>query len=76
VSDWHGISMQQALLKCEIVCEHKPADFGGLRWYYLKLADKLVPLGDDKHFADMLQFALRRNAEAFERPLVPPTEGK
>lgn len=70
MSEWHGTSMQQALLSCEIVTESRFTDAGPGPWYFLKLNDKIIPLGYDKHFADMLQFALRRNAEAFERPAL------
>lgn len=70
MSDWHGISIQRALLGCEIVTEDRFTEAGPGPWYFLKLNDKLISLGYDKHFADMLQFALRRNAEAFERPAV------
>lgn len=70
--NWHGMSMQDALRKCEVVAETKMTDTGPGDWYYLKLGDKLIPLGDDEHFASMLAFATRRNAEAFERPFDPP----
>lgn len=70
MSDWYGSSMQQALLDCEIVSEHRFTDVGPGHWYFLKLGKKLIPLGDDEHFADTLQFALRRNAQAFERPEI------
>lgn len=68
MSEWHGISIQRALLGCEIVTESRFTEAGPGPWYFLKLNDTIIPLGYDKYFADMLQFALRRNAEAFERP--------
>ena len=71
MSDWYGSRMQAALLGCEIVSEHRSTDTGPGQWHFLKLDDRLIPLGDDRHFADMLQFALRRNAQAFEGP--PPS---
>ncbi len=58
--------MQEALLSAEIVCEHRINDAGAGDWLYLKLGDKVLPLGGNAVFADMLQFALRRNAQAFE----------
>jgi hypothetical protein len=67
-SEWYGSSMQGALLRCEIVAEDRVTDVGPGEFYYLKLGSKLIPLGISKHFADCFQFALRRNAEAFERP--------
>lgn len=67
---WDGVRMQCSLLGCEIVCEDRFTEAGPGPWYFLKLDNKLIPLGYDQHFADMLQFALRRNAEAFERPAV------
>lgn len=67
MKDWDGVSMQRALLNCEIVSETKVCDIGPGDHYYLKLADKIIPLGTDFHFADMLKFALRRNAEVWER---------
>jgi hypothetical protein len=65
---WDGMRMQAALLGCEIVREHRITDAGPGEWLYLKLDDRLIPLGRDEHFADMLRFALQRNAEAFEAP--------
>jgi len=69
-SHWDGMSMQRALLECEIVVETRVTDVGPGPLYFLKLGPKVIPLGINQHFADMLQFALRRNAEAFERPAV------
>lgn len=74
MSEWHGISIQRALLSCEIVTESRFTDAGPGPWYFLKLNDKIIPLGYDKQFADMLHFALRRNAEAFEHPPVASEE--
>ncbi|WGR74298.1 MULTISPECIES: hypothetical protein [unclassified Bradyrhizobium] len=74
MSDWWGSRMQDALLNCEIVSERRLADVGPGDWYFLKLGNKLIPLGEDKRFADMLQFALVRNAQAFERPAHAPQE--
>lgn len=70
-SDWSGVSMQQELLRCEIVSEDRVTDAGAGQFYYLKLGPKLIPLGISKHFSDCFQFALQRNAEAFERPRDP-----
>lgn len=70
MSNWHGLSIQHALLHCEIVAESRMTDAGPGDWYMLKLGDRVIPLGIDKHFADMLKFALVRNAEQFEKP--PP----
>lgn len=67
-SKWYGSMMQEALLNAEIVREERVTDAGPGEWLYLKLGDKIIPLGRDYHFADTLQFALVRNAEAFERP--------
>lgn len=62
-----GISMQQALLKAEIVLEVRHNTYGGAEdWYFLKLGDRIIPLGNDKSFADSLVFALIRNACAFD----------
>lgn len=66
MSEWYGTYMQEALLNCEIVIEKRFTETGPIPWHFLKLNKKLIPLGNDRHFADMLQFALRRNAEAFE----------
>ena len=68
MSEWHGLKMLQAMLDCEIVCEDRLTEAGPGPWYFLKLDGKLIPLGYDKHFADSFQFAVRRNAEAFNRP--------
>lgn len=68
MKNWDGLSMQRALLTCEIVSETRVTEVGPGEMLYLKLADKLIPLGTDEHFADMLRFALRRNAEAWEPP--------
>ena len=65
---WDGVRMQRALLTAEIVREHRITDAGPGEWLYLKLDNRLIPLGQDEHFADMLRFALQRNAEAFEGP--------
>jgi hypothetical protein len=64
---WDGVRMQDALLGCEIVSEQRMTDARAEHWYFLKLDDKIIPLGYDKDFADTLEFALRRNAETFER---------
>lgn len=66
-NEWDGGSIQQELLRCEIVSETRVTDAGPGELYYLKLGPKIIPVSISKHFADMLQFALRRNAEAFER---------
>jgi hypothetical protein len=66
LKDWSGVSMQEALLTCEITIEDHITDAGPGEWYYLKLKDKIIPLGHDLHFAKMLAFALQRNAKAFE----------
>jgi hypothetical protein len=63
---WNGLSMQEALLGCEIVEEARITDAGPGPFYYLKLGAKVVPLGVSEHFAKCLQFALVRNAKAFE----------
>lgn len=70
-SDWSGVSMQQELLRCEIVSEDRVTDAGAGQLYYLKLGPKLIPLGVSKHFADCFQFALQRNARCFDTP--PPS---
>lgn len=75
-NDWSGVSIQQELLRCEIVSESRVTDAGAGELYYLRLGPKLIPLGISKHFADMLQFALRRNAEAFEAPRSPQESGQ
>lgn len=67
---WYGSSMQQELLRCEIVSESRVTDAGSGELYYLRLGPKLIPLGISKHFADMFQFALQRNARCFDTP--PP----
>lgn len=64
---WDGVRMQCALLGAEIVREERMTDLGPGSWYSLKLDDKIIPLGTDRRFADMLQFAITRNAAAFER---------
>ena len=56
---WDGVSIQEALLSCEVVSDHS----GG---YHLKFGNKLIPLGNDQHFAKAFQFVLKRNAESFE----------
>lgn len=66
--DWHGMRVQHAMLNAQIVAEARMDARGPMQWYSLRLDNKIIPLGDDKHFADMLCFAVRRNAEAFERP--------
>lgn len=68
MNEWYGTSMQDALRNCEIVEETRFTEAGPGPWYFLKLAGKIIPLGYDKHFADLFVFALRRNAEAFDRP--------
>ena len=65
---WDGTTMPRALLNCEIVTEERFADVGPGQWHFLKIGDKLIPLGPDLYFAESFQFALRRNAEAFEAP--------
>lgn len=65
---WDGLSIQQALLECEIVVESLVTTAGPGPLYFLKLGSKIIPLGIDRHFAELLQFALRRNAEAWEAP--------
>ncbi|QUS39585.1 hypothetical protein RPMA_12610 [Tardiphaga alba] len=60
--------MQRALLDCDIVEETRVTDCGPGPMYFLKLGSKVIPIGIDHHFAEMLKFALKRNAEAFERP--------
>lgn len=60
-----GLSMNDALMKCEIVHEERLTDAGPGLWYFLKIGDKLVPLGRDEAFAKSLQFALERNAKHF-----------
>jgi hypothetical protein len=69
--DWDGVSIQQALLNCEIVVESKMTDSGPGPWFSLKLGHKIIPLGIDQHFAKMLKFALVRNASAFEHSVSP-----
>lgn len=56
--NWDGVSMQDALLQAEVVwvTQHE---------YYLKLGDKIIPVGCDKDFAELLCFAIRRNARAW-----------
>lgn len=72
MSQWYGSSMQDALRNCELVEEQRFTDVGPGPWYFLKLSEKIIPLGHDKHFADMLVFALRRNAAAFDGPSTIP----
>lgn len=67
-NDWNGVSIQQELLRCELVREDRVTDAGAGYVHYLKLGPKLIPLGVNAHFAAMLQFALKRNAEAWEQP--------
>lgn len=64
---WDCLRIQNALRCAEVVSETRMTDAGPGPWYSLKLDDKIIPLGIDQHFADGLVFALRRNAEAFER---------
>lgn len=66
--------MQAALLGCEIVVESRFTEAGPGPWYFLKLDDKLIPLGYDEHFADGLKFALRRNAQSFESAALAPAK--
>jgi hypothetical protein len=72
---WDGVSMQRALLECEIVEETRVTDCGPGSMYFLKLGPKIMPIGIDHHFASMLQFALRRNAQAFDASTLPDKEG-
>ena len=65
--------MQDALRNAEIVSETKMTEYGPGEWYGLKLGKKIIPLGTDKRFADLLQFALVRNAGAFDVPRQPLT---
>lgn len=64
---WYGTSMQEALAGCQIVSETRMTEVGPGEWYFLRLGPKLLPLGIDKHFADMLAFATTRNAAAFDQ---------
>lgn len=66
--DWDGGRMQRALRNCSIVCEQRFTEIGPGPWYFLNLDGKIIPLGHDSYFADMLVFALRRNAKAFDPP--------
>lgn len=61
-----GVSMQTALRDSEMVVERKITDIGPGDWYSLKLGDRIIPLGDNRDYADFLVFALRRNARAFD----------
>jgi hypothetical protein len=77
---WDGVSIQNALVNCEIVAETRVTDAGPGHLYFLKLGPKLIPLGINEHFCKMLQFALERNARAFDAPrwpqdIVGPSDG-
>lgn len=74
--DWSGVSMQQELLHCEVVHETRVTDAGAGELYYLNLGGKLIPLGISEHFAKLFQFALKRNAEAFDAPRLPQETGQ
>jgi hypothetical protein len=69
--NWSGGRMQDALRNCSVVSTRRLTDCGPGDWYFLNLGGKLIPLGDDKFFADGLVFALRRNAKAFDAPPEP-----
>jgi hypothetical protein len=69
--EWSGTSMQQELLHCKIARETRVTDAGAGELYYLSLGGKLIPLGISEHWAKLFQFALQRNAEAFEAPRSP-----
>ena len=62
-----GITMQEHLTKCQVVSEARMTEQGASEWLYLRLGEKLVPLGTDKGFADCLVFACVRNAVAFDQ---------
>lgn len=62
-----GVSMNDALKKCEIVRERRFTQAGPGDWYFLKVGSHLISLGDDEQFAEALRFAVRRNAECFNR---------
>jgi hypothetical protein len=64
---WDNVRIQHALLGAEIVSETRMTDLGPCEWYSLKLDDKIISLGTDKNFTNMLCFSLCRNAAAFER---------
>jgi hypothetical protein len=75
-NDWSGMSIQQELLRCEIVSETRVTDVGPGQLYYLKLGPKLIPLGISEHFAKLFQFALQRNARCFDTPPPCPQENE
>lgn len=62
-----GVGMNDALKKCEIVRERRFTQAGPGDWYFLKVGPHLISLGDDEQFAEALRFAVRRNAEYFDR---------
>lgn len=65
-SDWDGLMMSAALENCELVTLQAEDEFGVMfNRYFIKLGDQLISAGVDQNFASLLQFALRRNAEAF-----------
>ena len=70
MSEWYGLNIQEALLRCEVVEEDRVTEVGPGKLYHLKLGKRLVPLGIDGEFAKLLQFALVRNAQAFEGYIV------
>lgn len=63
---WNGVSVQKALINAEIVSEERFTTDGNCRWYYLNLGGKLISLGRDSHFADLLQMSIVRNARSWE----------
>lgn len=62
-----GVSMNDALKKCEIVRERRFTQAGPGDWYFLKVGSHLISLGDNEQFADALCFALQRNAKHFDQ---------
>lgn len=74
-NQWDGVSMQRALIECDIVVESRVTDIGPGSLYFLKLGHKIIPLGVSQHFAETLQFALWRNARAFDAPQSPHGNG-
>ena len=61
-----GMSVQSALLRCELVSESRVTGAGAGEQYYLKLGDMVVPIGTDHDVASRICSAIKRNAEAFE----------
>lgn len=61
-----GLSMQRDLLECQIVSETRMTEAGPGEWFYIRLGEKLIPLGTDEDYANSLAFATKRNAESFE----------